>query len=204
MDTKKRNIIIIVLVLVVVLFGIYHLLNPKIEDNSGVVDIETSQGVEEQSQNDSGESPVLDSKNQVDLNIKVSEQEASKQKLEATVKSMALSFTERIGSYSNQSNFQNIIELKPFMTEKMLSWADNFIAQQEGGDVSEYFGVTTRVLSTQILEVDDLVGEALVELNTQKIESEGQNRDNKVKYQKARVSLLKVDGKWMIDDLKWL
>src|SRR3989344_1894573 len=43
--------------------------------------------------------------------------------LEATIKSVARTFAERFGSYSNQANFSNLQDLRSLMTAKMSRWA---------------------------------------------------------------------------------
>lgn len=203
MTTKKRNIIIVLVVLVVLILAYFIFSKPKVEFDYELPANTPENAIDNPLVN-IGDTSITDSSSQIDLNKKVSVEEVNTQKKESTVKALALSFTERIGSYSNQSNFQNIIELKPFMTKKMLVWADNFVSEQSGADNSEYFGVTTRVLSTNLLSLDSDVGQAKLELNTQRIESKGVERDNNVKVQKAQINLLKINEKWFVDSLNWL
>ena len=50
------------------------------------------------------------------------------------VHSFARSFAERFGSFSNAADFKNITELKPFMTNRMVAWADRTVAAEPHAD----------------------------------------------------------------------
>lgn len=130
--------------------------------------------------------------------------EAEKQEVETMVniESLSLSFAERYGSYSSQSNFENITELKLVMTENMKKWADQYVAEQRKKmpDSSEYYGITTKAISTDI--VDKTETNAKVLINTQRIESFADG-STIVGYQEIEITLLNQNGEWKVDAAVW-
>src|SRR3989338_3421724 len=67
------------------------------------------------------------------------------------------SFAERFGSFSNQSNFENVEGLKPFMTPAMRKWADTFVrdAAAKADPGAPYYGITTRTLEVVAKNVQE-------------------------------------------------
>lgn len=124
---------------------------------------------------------------------------------ENALKQMAASFAERLGSFSNQSNYGNISDLQIFMTDKMRIWADDYIAAQKAkkGDTAAYFGVTAKVLSEQTITYDDAGGAAEITVKTQKRTVSG-NSSAEVSYQDIIVKFIKEKGTWKVDSAEWL
>ncbi|MEK9152255.1 MAG: hypothetical protein AAB692_02720 [Patescibacteria group bacterium] len=121
------------------------------------------------------------------------------------LKRLASAFAERLGSYSNQSNFDNILDLKVFMTSTMAAWADKYAAQQRAnqGDAAVYFGVTTRAISTDVASFEDAAGKARITVKTQRNETKGDGSAPRVYYQDLRVDFLKLGDTWKIDGAYW-
>lgn len=130
----------------------------------------------------------------------------AEQEKQAGVRAMAMFFIERFGSYSNQANYSNIEELKPFMTPSMLSWSNEFILKQQKlvPKNQEYYGVETKILSLNIKFFDETKGLVEAEANTQQIEYKGQQRNKNVNYKKAKIVLKKNNNSWLVDYLSWL
>lgn len=123
---------------------------------------------------------------------------------EADLKKLASSFAERFGSYSNHSQYDNLKDLKLFMSEDMNSWAENYIDEQLQKDYSgEYYGISTKAVSSKIDNFDKSEGEAKVTVQTQRIESEGGKDKEKVIYQDIVIDFIKEGGKWKVDEAKW-
>src|SRR6056297_1177249 len=59
---------------------------------------------------------------------------------------MASSFAERFGSYSNHSNYSNILDLQIFMTRKMKNWAEKSIEESKNEYSDIYYGITTKAI----------------------------------------------------------
>lgn len=121
----------------------------------------------------------------------------------AGIEAFARSFAERYGSYSNQSDFENIENLYPFMTEKMQVSAQAFVsaqrAKQKGTET--YAGITTRVLSTHSVSQTSLP--AVLTIKTQRTESGGALRNTRVYYQDIELSLVSEGGVWKVDQATW-
>jgi len=117
---------------------------------------------------------------------------------------LAISFVERFGSYSNQSNFSNIIELKPFMTSKMSRWADDYInkLKQETGSSLVFHGFNTRVLKTDFISFDK-DSSATIMLSTQREEQTGSRVNSRTFYQDIKLELVKEGGVWKVAGAYW-
>ena len=133
---------------------------------------------------------------------KVSDEE----KMKSDLGRLAAAFSERFGSYSNQGEFENILDLKPLMTKKMQDWADDFIAKSKAarGNTSVYFGVTTKAVSTNISELSEGDGRAKVTVKNQRREASGTMADNvKIYYQELDLVFLKVGDEWKVNEATW-
>ncbi len=121
------------------------------------------------------------------------------------VKRLAASFAERFGSYSSHSNFQNMEDLKLFMTDKMKTWSEDFVKTQalkQAGN-TEYYGITTKAVTKKMVDFDESKGTAKVLIQTQRRETVG-SAGNPVSFgQSIEVSLLKQGGTWKVDQAYW-
>ncbi|MCL5794914.1 MAG: hypothetical protein M1338_00950 [Patescibacteria group bacterium] len=126
-------------------------------------------------------------------------------KTEAALKTIALTFAERFGSFSNQSNFENLNNLRDLMTVKMRGWADNYIAEQRNNLSAEtgYYGVTTQALSVIITSFDESLGRADAQVSTQRQESKGSTQNPRVYYQSLYLKMVKTDSGWKVDEAAW-
>lgn len=119
---------------------------------------------------------------------------------------MAASFAERFGSYSNQSNFSNISDLKIFMSEKMKKWADDFVAEQRAKTNSTdiYFGLTTKAVGKELKSYDDDVGRATVLVHTRRREASITTGNTSNIYdQSIEIIFVKENGAWKVDNAFW-
>lgn len=119
---------------------------------------------------------------------------------------LAKAFAERFGSYSNQSNFNNITDLKIFMTEKMSEWADGkLIEMRKNKPAYEiYFGVTTKAVATELVSFDNNSGKSEVVVSTQRRESSGTKGNTRNYYQDINIKFVKEDNVWRVDSATWL
>jgi len=129
----------------------------------------------------------------------------SDEKTKADLMRMAMSFVERFGSYSNQSNYNNIEDLMVYMSSDMVRWAEGHIKKERSRkkDTSIYFGVSTDALSSQVKKFEPSAGMAEFKISTQKRESSGSVANAKVYYQDILVSLVKENGVWKVDSAFW-
>ncbi|MDD5289946.1 MAG: hypothetical protein PHT40_01950 [Patescibacteria group bacterium] len=112
----------------------------------------------------------------------------------------AAAFAERFGSYSSQSNFENLLDLKMLMTERMQNWVDSLVVAGSA-PATVYYGLTTKALNTEIKNLDATSAEVLV--STQRQESVGSEVNSKVYYQDILISFVKEAGLWQVDEARW-
>jgi len=120
-----------------------------------------------------------------------------------TVEAMARSFAERFGSYSNQGNFENLTDLYPFMTDKMRSWADDFIVKNKTQAVTgtEYLGVTTKALSTKIVEQEK--NKIIITVSSSRRESTATKINNKIYMQDLQLVFVRDNDLWKVNEAQW-
>ena len=125
--------------------------------------------------------------------------------LESTLKSVARTFAERLGSYSNQGNFSNLEDLRSLMTVKMSGWADNYIAEQKAANASAgvYYGVTTLALAVNITAFDESLGRAEARVSTQRQEAKESTVNPRTFYQDLLLKLVKTAEGWKVDEAVW-
>ena len=116
---------------------------------------------------------------------------------------IAAAFAERFGSFSNQSNYENIIDLKVYMTDSLIKWADGYIADaQKKPGTAEYAGTTTRAIKSDVTEFDETKGAAKVVVKTQRQPSTSAGAQA-VYYQDFILDFVKDGDIWKVDNVKW-
>lgn len=118
---------------------------------------------------------------------------------------IAASFAERFGSYSNQSNFRNLTDLKIYMSARMKSWVDNYVktARAKGSTTDIYYGITTKAMTQEVKSFDDDLGEAEILVKTQRREAIGTTANASTFYQDILVNFIKEKGMWKVDNAYW-
>ncbi len=125
--------------------------------------------------------------------------------ISANLQKIASSFAERFGSYSNHSDYENITDLKVFMSVKMAVWADRFIKEsREKSDYAAiYEGVVTKAVSSEIKNINLGEGEAEISVKTQKIKLSGAISNFSTEYEDISISFVKEGGVWKVDSAYW-
>jgi hypothetical protein len=120
------------------------------------------------------------------------------------VRKIAMSFTERFGSFSNQASYDNFTDLKIFMTKKMNQWADNYVAQLKKADTdrTSYYGITTTAVSAKVTKFSDTTGQAEVLVTTQRREVSAAG-GTKNFNQDLLLNFVKVQNEWLVDGAFW-
>ena len=115
----------------------------------------------------------------------------------------ARSFVERYGSYSNQSNFENMEDLYPFMTDRMKTATAAFVKSQrdKGAGGASYQGTTTHALSARTLEEGS--ERAVLSIASQRQESNAEMPSGRVYYQTIELVLIKDGASWRVDEANW-
>jgi len=136
----------------------------------------------------------------VKTTVKFNQQELK----EMDLKKLAGSFTERFGTYSNQSPLTNVTDLKIFMSQRMQGWADDFVAQEAKKSSSViYYGITTKAVVEQVKNYDENVGEAQIIVKTQRREATGSMSNVSYLQQDIIVNFVKENGAWKVDSAFW-
>lgn len=120
---------------------------------------------------------------------------------DATLESLSTSFTERYGSFSTESDYANLKDVMPLMTEAFAASTSAAIASAT--PEADYYGVTTRVLNVTVESRDDAAGTARVRVSTQRQEAKGGVQNLSVKYQEIVLDFVTEEGGWKIDAADW-
>jgi len=144
--------------------------------------------------------PTIKENKQITINVE------SKSMNKEMLAQVATSFAERFGSYSNQSNYSNINDLKIFMSQKMSDWADNYIkenrAKNQANDI--YYGITTKSVSSEVKVFDDDLSKATILIKTRRREALGTtNNVSKTYNQDILITFVKEKGAWKVDSAYW-
>ncbi len=125
--------------------------------------------------------------------------------LDAGLRAIAFTFSERFGSYSNEGNFNNVESVNSIMTARMRAWVTNYLIQQgERQSDAVYYGITTKALSVNISKFDENSGRAEVIVTTQRQENLGSTENAKVYYQDLKLDLVNSEQGWKVDSASWL
>lgn len=118
---------------------------------------------------------------------------------------LSMSFAERFGSFSNQSNYGNFTDLKIFMTDTMKTWADKYVTELKNKPQNNlaYYGVVTQALTYEVKKFDDTRGQADILIGTQRRESTESINGGEPYIQNLSLSLVKVNGEWLFDKAYW-
>lgn len=117
---------------------------------------------------------------------------------------MGMAFAERLGSYSSDSNYANLLDLKLFMSPEMAKWADAYVLklQADRNKDSVYYGISSLAVSGEVTQFDSAKGTAKAIISTQRKEIKGTNTTNY--NQKLSLEFLKINGEWKVDSASWL
>ena len=124
---------------------------------------------------------------------------------EVDVLLVAEAFAERFGSYSNQSDYQNLDDLEIFMTESMNTWVESYKEdlKKQNPDINIYYAVETKAISNQVRVLDEEKGEAELLIKTQRQEFENDITNPAIFYQDILLKLVKADGQWKVQGAYW-
>jgi len=106
-------------------------------------------------------------------------------------------FAERYGSYSTDSNFENIRELEVLSTSRLWSSLSKQIKTSSAG--SGFVGVTTKVFSSEIADwkTDS------AQITIMAIRNETKNNATTQTRVSAKVGAVKSGDKWLVLDFAW-
>jgi hypothetical protein len=117
----------------------------------------------------------------------------------ARLEQISKNFIEVYGSYSTDSSYQNLKDLKHLLTESYWADLESYILN---ADVEDAYSVWTTALKAQLIKKGRT--EASVKVKTKRGERESRIEIEKIFYQEAEVYLLKEGGIWLISKVKWI
>lgn len=123
----------------------------------------------------------------------------TQEELDAIVKT-AERFAERFGTYTNEENYQNFLNLKIYATPSMQAWMDNFVKEQQASFEERdlvFFGITTSALVSKV--IDARPGYVEILINTKREELTDQSEAADISYQNILIKMEEVDDDWKVD-----
>jgi len=129
------------------------------------------------------------------------EAEKETRTISADVLSLSKSFVTRYGSYSNEADFGNLVDVLPLMSTAFATQTEAFISTAVAPE--EHYGVTTSIITVKVNSQDDDAGEAQVTIMTQREEAIGSTQNVTVKYQEIILTFVMEDGSWKVDSATW-
>lgn len=113
-------------------------------------------------------------------------------------------FTERFGTYSNQSDYSNFTELEIFMTKSFSDWTKVYASKlkENAPDHSSYYGISTRSLTAKVLDFNSSKGTAEIHILTERTETLGDLQPES--YQEGiTLKFVKLSKDWLVDAAYW-
>ncbi len=112
-------------------------------------------------------------------------------------------FAERFGSFSNQSNYNNIADVTILMTPSMRLWAEDYLAELRQQPYSgDYYGIISTVIFSEILNYNEAEGTISLAVTTERQETKG--LDSSEPYQQViDIDLIKDGNDWLVDRAQW-
>jgi len=105
-------------------------------------------------------------------------------------------FTERFGSYSNQSDYQNIKDSWPLMTGSLR----NQFPLTPVAPTDDYIGIDTRVLKVEVINQSASQANVLVKTQRSKRTADLQEQ---ISYQDLKLDLQKSGDSWLVNQAVW-
>ncbi len=112
------------------------------------------------------------------------------------VKQFAKIFIERYGSYSTDSNFQNIRDVEFLVTESLWQKLSSQIGRISG---DKFVGVTTGAVSAEVAALD---GDS-ARVNMSVVQEEDKDGTVTTASKNVIVYMMKVSGSWLVDKFEW-
>jgi len=200
MNRRKTSIAILIIIIILLLLGLGYLFWKAYQPAIKAQIPKIEQQVKDQTE--TNKTVVNQLETQKNSNApKASDEEIAK----ANLIKLSESFAERIGSYSNQSNFNNVTDLKILMTASMQKWADNYVAQaiKDNKNPEVYQGFITKAISTEVKSFDASNGKAEISVSTQRTEESADGKISTPYYQDILIDFVKPGDSWLVDGAYW-
>jgi hypothetical protein len=116
----------------------------------------------------------------------------------------AMAFSERFGSFSSQSDYNNFTDAKLSMTDSLKDWVDSYVQKLKSqSNSSAYYGIVTTALTAEVKSFDDKAGAAEIIVTTERRESTEKINGGTPYTQKLDLKFLKINGEWLVNEVYW-
>lgn len=184
---NKKNIIILAIVIILLIIGFLVFF-----------DFSSKKEIEKPKETETGEEIELESESETELEPEKTEEEKSLEALGAELKLKAQFFIERYGTYSSDSGYVNLKNLKPFMSDNLAEKVQERIDQ--GLEKEDFFSFSTQTGSVELIDLKkDENAEFLIEIQEKKIDSE----ETITKQKKVNLVFINQDGQWKVDEINY-
>ncbi len=116
------------------------------------------------------------------------------------LESFTSSYAERFASYSSDANFKNLKDLEVVSTSRMQIYINNLIVTSQIGQ-NGYEAQVAKALNNKIISVSSDQAVVLISLQLSKYFGEQSNATTD--YSKIELSVIKVNGEWIVDSISW-
>jgi len=194
MSDKTKKIFIIVFLVIILVFAIWGFLawrkSRLANEQAGLVP-----GPEPES--------LLNGAAPVDNNLPPVFLSPATNSSEQSLLTVARNFAERYGSFSSDNKTANLKEVEMFATAKEIQ-----ALRDEAKDISSlpsqsFFGVSSKTVKINLLEVNEAQGEAKITVSLQRQETRT-GKEDYVYYQDLNLFLIKSGADWLVDAAEWI
>lgn len=122
---------------------------------------------------------------------------------EVSAHTVARTFVERIGSYSSESDYQNVNDVAGLVTVELAARLREDVedARAKAPDDGGYYGISTSFVGAENIAESEVSIVLLVQ--TQREESFGSPGNSTVRYQTVEVTLVKEQEEWKVSEYTW-
>jgi len=122
---------------------------------------------------------------------------------EVSAGTITRTFVERIGSYSSESDYQNVKDVLGIVTAELAAQLEKDAeeARAKSPDNGGYYGISTSYVGAKNTQESDTAIALLVQ--TQREESFGSPGNSTVRYQAIEVTLVKEGQDWKVSEYTW-
>lgn len=118
---------------------------------------------------------------------------------ELEIRNLARNFAERYGSFSTESDYQNLVDLLPRVTAQLRAEFERMRAVEINS--AEFKGYSTKVIAITINSLTN--AQAAVVVSTQRVET-NHNLQESVFYQDLELTMVREGEFWFVDSATWV
>ena len=120
---------------------------------------------------------------------------------ELGIQALAKTFAERYGSFSFESEFENMRDVLPLMTDAYAAATAAELVAKKASEV--FYSVTTRVIATSVDALSEEEGMATITVTTQREIVSDDPANRTVRYQPLLLTFEKMKGVWKVASARW-